>query len=202
MDEVEQVLGFWFPPRLDRDEASLFAQSKRWFRGGTDDDIRARYAELTERAARGELDEWAQTVRGRLALILLLDQFPRSLWRDTPRAFAQDPKAQALAREAVDAGLHRQLAPWELLFLSLPFGHSEDLSLQDRSVALAEEMAAQASPPLEKLCEASARQARAHRDVIRRFGRFPHRNAILGRQSTPSELEYLKTETPPHLQGG
>src|SRR6476469_5546329 len=120
---AEDVLAFWFPPGLDRDEATHRAQIIRWFRGGTDDEIRARFVPTLEAAIRGELDGWTATPRGRLALILVLDQFSRSACAGTARAYAQDARAQALAREAFDRGEHAGLAVWEQIFLSLPCGH-------------------------------------------------------------------------------
>jgi uncharacterized protein (DUF924 family) len=194
----DEVLDFWFPPGLDRDEPTHRAQVMRWFRGGTDDDIRARFGPTLDAAIRGELDGWAATPRGRLALILVLDQFSRSLFRDSARAFAQDARAQQLTLEGLDRGDDRELAPWERIFFVLPLGHSEDLALQERSVAYAEALIDEAPPALRGIYEMSARQAAAHRDVIRRFGRHPHRNAVLGRTSTPDEQAYLAAGDFPH----
>jgi uncharacterized protein (DUF924 family) len=194
----DEVLGFWFPPGFDADEASLRAQIERWFAGGTDADIRDRFAEPTDAAARGGLAGWAATPRGLLALVLVLDQFSRSLYRDTPRAFAQDPHAQRLAREAIERGWHRDLAPWEATFLAVALGHSEDLALHELGIAAIGELTPRVPAAHARLWQHSLSQARAHRDVIRRFGRHPHRNAVLGRPSTPAEEAYLRSETPPH----
>jgi uncharacterized protein (DUF924 family) len=130
--------------------------------------------------------------RSRLALIIVLDQFSRSLYRDTAQAYAQDAKALALALEGIRIGHYGALdTPWEKTFFLLPLGHSEELAHLERAVALAEELAAGAPPEFRKVLEHSASQARGHRDVIARFGRQPHRNVPLGRRSTADELEYL-----------
>jgi uncharacterized protein (DUF924 family) len=122
----------------------------------------------------------------------VLDQFSRSVYKRRAEAWAQDEKALALALGGLDRGEDQKLAAvWERMFFCLPLGHSERLELQARSVALAEAMIRDAPPELRSLYEYSAEQARGHRDVIARFGRHPHRNALLGRVSTPEELEYL-----------
>jgi uncharacterized protein (DUF924 family) len=160
----------------------MIRQFEWWFRGGADSGIAQRFPLLLERARGGELDHWSQWPRPRLALIIVLDQFSRSLFRDTARAFAQDQKALALALEGIEIGHYAALnTPWEKTFFFLPLGHSEQLCHLERAVTLAEELAGSAPPELRKILEHSASQARGHRDVIARFGRHPHRNAILGR---------------------
>lgn len=191
-EESEDVLRFWFPDLAGADHARMVRQFEWWFRGGADAAIEERFVALFERAARGELDHWSAKSRSRLALIIVLDQFPRSLYRNTARAFAQDPKALGVTLEGLGIGHYSALTtPWEKTFFLLPFGHSEVLAYQDRAVALAEELAASAPPELRRILDHSASQARGHREVIARFGRHPHRNAWLGRQSTPEELDYL-----------
>ncbi|WP_437618835.1 DUF924 family protein [Sorangium sp. So ce1151] len=191
-EEVEEVLGFWFPERMSGDKEELTRQVEWWFRGGADAAILERFPPLLERAARGELDGWSSAPRSRLALILVLDQFSRTVYRGTARAFAQDPRALALALEGIEIGHHAALEdPWQKTFFLLPLGHSEDLSNLDRAVQLAEELVGTVPAEFRWWFEFSANQARGHRDVISRFGRHPHRNAALGRQSTPEELEYL-----------
>lgn len=191
-EESEDVLRFWFPDLSGADHAGLVRQFEWWFRGGADAAVVERFATLLERATRGELDHWSMRPRSRLALIIVLDQFSRSLYRDTARAFAQDPKALAIALEGLEIRHYEALeTPWEKTFFLLPLGHSEELTHLHRAVTLAEKLAADAPPELRRMLEHSASQARGHRDVIARFGRHPHRNAILGRQSTPEELEYL-----------
>ena len=201
--EAEEVLAYWFPEDLiDADLETLRRHGKRWMAGGpeVDREITERFGELLERARRGELDYWADTPRGRLALIIVLDQFSRNVYRGSPLSYSQDEKALRLALEGIDLGMDRDLTPVQRNFFWLPLGHSEDLALQERSVEHAEEEAANAPAHPRATAEFIVSQARAARDVIARFGRHPHRNEILGRESTPEELEYLRTETPPHLR--
>lgn len=142
--------------------------------------FRERFLSLHEAAARGELGAWQATPEGALALMVLLDQFPRNAFRGTPRMYATDTMARELADAAVKAG-HDLAVPMELsLFFYLPFGHSENLADQERSVALAQ-----------RLGQPSLSHAEGHRDIIRRFGRFPHRNPILGRDMRPEERLFL-----------
>ncbi len=174
MDDPSAVLRFWFeetPPSA-------------WFRGGPERDrsVRERFGDLTERALEGALDPWADTPEGALALVLVLDQFPRQIWRDQARAFAGDARAQALTLQALEAGwIAAEPAPERRQFWLMPLMHSEDLALQDRSL-----------PLFERYTDArTADFARRHRDVIARFGRFPHRNAALGRPSSAGEEAFL-----------
>jgi uncharacterized protein (DUF924 family)/NAD(P)H-dependent FMN reductase len=205
MSHPDEVLAFWFPPGYDADEPALRHRIEWWFRGGADAEIVSRFTTLLEEAARGEHDAWAATPRGRLALIIVLDQFSRSVYRNRPETYAQDDKAVALAVESLDNGHWSKLGSiWEKTFGILPFAHSEKLELHDRSVPLVEGLVAEAAPHERALAEFSVKQAQGHRDVVRRFGRHPHRNAVLGRPSTPEELEFLaagdlvhKREPPP-----
>jgi uncharacterized protein (DUF924 family) len=201
--EAVEVLSYWFPDDLaDADMETLRRHGQRWMAGGleVDREITERFGELLERARRGELDHWAQTPRGRLALIIVLDQFSRNIYRGSPLSYSQDTKALKLAVEGIESGMDRDLMPVERNFFWLPLSHSEDLALHERSVLHAEDEAAIAPPRLKAMFEFGISQAKAARDVIARFGRHPHRNEILGRDSTPEELEYLRTETPPHLR--
>ncbi len=199
----EEVLSYWFPEGInDADLQTLRRQGKRWMAGGpeVDKEITKRFGELLEQARRGELDHWADTPRGRLALIIVLDQFSRNIYRGSPLSYAQDEKALELALEGIEVGMDLELGAVERNFFWLPLGHSEDLALHKRSVRHAEEEAANAPPHQRAMAEFGVSQAKAARSVIARFGRHPHRNEILGRTSTPEELEYLRTETPPHLR--
>jgi uncharacterized protein (DUF924 family) len=192
MTGPDDILAFWFPPGLDADEAAHRRQFHFWFGGGANALIAGRHAELHAMAARGELDSWADAPRARLALIIVLDQFSRSLHGGTARAYAQDEKAVALSLDGVAGGHYGQLATvWEKTFFMLPLGHSEQLAHLDRCVALAEALIAEAPDHVRAFYEFSASQARGHRDVVARFGRQPHRNALLGRESTPEERAYL-----------
>jgi len=154
----------------------------RWFAkdAAFDERFRSQCMALHEAAAGGQLEDWPAEPEGALALVLLLDQFPRNCFRGTPRMFATDALARATATRAIAAGYDRAIEAELRVFFYLPFEHSEDLADQDRSVAL--------SAPLS---EEYRRYADLHRDVIRRFGRFPHRNAVLGRETTPDERRFL-----------
>jgi uncharacterized protein (DUF924 family) len=189
---ADDVLRFWFPAALNG-HAQIVQQFEWWFRGGANAAIIERFPPLLAQASRGELDGWASAPRTRLALILVLDQFPRAMHSGTPQAFSQDEKARALTLEGIEVGHYAALeSPWEKTFFFLPLGHSEELADLDLAVRLADELARQTSDPeRRRMLEFSANQARGHRDVVARFGRQPHRNAILGRASTPEELEYL-----------
>ena len=191
-EQFDAVLRFWFPQHLRDDHATMVSQFGWWFAGGADSAIIERFAPVLERAIRGELDHWSHEPRSRLALIIVLDQFSRSVHRGTARAFAQDGKALGLALEGIEIGHYAALeSPWEKTFFFLPLGHAEELTHLDTAVELAEELVEQAPAELRRILEHSAAQARGHRDVIARFGRHPHRNAVLGRQSTAQELAYL-----------
>ena len=191
-EQFEEVLRFWFFSLPTGDHAAMARQMEWWFRGGADTEIIERFLPLFQRAAQGELDSWSQSSRSRLALIVVLDQFSRTIHRGTAQAFAQDRKALRLALEGIEVGHYAALeTPWEKTFFFLPLGHSEELANLDRAVNLAEELVKDAPQEHRDMLEFSANQARGHRDVIARFGRHPHRNELLGRQSTPEELEYL-----------
>jgi uncharacterized protein (DUF924 family) len=190
----EEVLSFWFG-RPATSEAELMTRMHRWFRGGAelDEEVARHFGPTVEAALRHDLDGWASTARGRLALVLLLDQMTRSLYRDDPRAYTGDAHAQALSVEAFDCGTHRELGFVERMFLAMPMVHAEDFALQERVAQLATELAAGAPPEYRVVGAMALEQTAKYFGVIRRFGRFPHRNTILGRTSTPEEVEFLKT---------
>jgi uncharacterized protein (DUF924 family) len=173
---AREVLEFWFDPALDAAQ-----RNKRWFAKDPafDAEIRSRFLGLYEQGAAGRLNAWKGSARECLALVILLDQFPRNMFRGEARAFAAD----ALARDAARALLARadELSPDERLFAWLPFEHSESLGDQKLACDL-----------IAPLGEELLRYAQRHREIIERFGRFPHRNAILGRASTAEESEFLK----------
>jgi uncharacterized protein (DUF924 family) len=159
-----------------------FGDPERWWKqdAAYDDHLRKAYGEDVEAAIRGELDHWAGTPRGALALVILLDQFARNIHRGTPRMYAGDEKALATCLEVIERGEDLSLSADERQFLYMPLMHSEDRALQQRS--------------LEKFRELgqSLAWAEHHADIVSRFGRFPHRNALLGRESTEEEIEFLK----------
>jgi uncharacterized protein (DUF924 family) len=168
-------------------------KSAFWFRRDPafDQEIRTRFASVREAAVAGELDAWSATSRGRLALIVLVDQFSRNLNRGDAGAFRHDALALAWARAALAAGDGDTLRPVERVFAYLPFEHSEVLADQDRSVALFTALRDGVSAELRPSFDGFLDYARRHRDIIVRFGRFPHRNAALGRASTPQESAFL-----------
>jgi uncharacterized protein (DUF924 family) len=180
-DPFIQVLEFWFgaPPGRARPE---------WFRRSEafDAQIRERFGALHARAAAGGLVEWEDAPSSALALLIVLDQFSRNLYRDDARAFAQDGRALRVAQAMVERGWDRERLPVERQFVYLPFEHAEELGAQDRAMALFG--ALESFEETRGLAEWSDR----HRVIIRRFGRFPHRNAALGRTSTPEEIAFLR----------
>ncbi|UFP97091.1 DUF924 family protein [Gloeobacter morelensis] len=185
MNKAVDIVDFWFcepeHPEYGKFRWMWFTQDASF-----DEQLRERFAEDYEQAAGGTYDEWRQMPYSGLGLILLLDQFPRNLFRNTPKSFATDPKALAVAESLVGRELDQVLIPVQRMFVYLPFEHSENLEHQQRSVELFERLAAE--PGMEIPID----YARRHRDVIVRFGRFPHRNAILGRPSTPEEIVFLQ----------
>jgi len=190
MGRVEEILEFWFG-------ASANARRERarvWFVPDPvfDQACTAGFLADHERAAAGELDDWKDEPRSLLALTLLLDQFPRNIFRGTARAFATDRQALALAKDAVAREFDLALPPIQRVFLYLPFEHSENLNDQSESVRLFRQLAAQ-----DPAMAGYLKYAEQHMEVIRRFGRFPHRNAILGRISTPEEAKFIASSVSP-----
>jgi uncharacterized protein (DUF924 family) len=192
-DKKEELLQFWFGDDPD-DAAVAAAKAELWWghRQVTDEALQVKFGAATSAAAADLLDHWAGSPRGRLALILLLDQLPRAIHRGTPEAFAQDGKARRMAEQGLESGADRLLRPIERLFVYLPFEHSEDLADQDRSVQLYQDLAASVPEEHRETFAGFVDYAVKHREIIDRFGRFPHRNVILGRESTPEEKAFLE----------
>ena len=165
-----------------------------WFRGGeaVDQEIRERFGDDVQRARGGELDGWAETSRGRLALIILLDQFSRNLYRGSAEAFAEDARALKLAVDGLDSGQDKALSSIEQLFFVLPLEHAEDLVMQDRALAYFEAWVKAVPAQLQGMGQGVCDYARQHRAVVARFGRFPTRNQALGRSSTPEEEAHVR----------
>jgi uncharacterized protein (DUF924 family) len=186
------VLRFWLADVPLTDEAAL-GKSGLWFAksDALDAEITQRFGPLVEAARAGELDAWAHSPEGSLALLILLDQFTRNIWRGTPDAFSGDDKALALAKLAIAQGQDMRVPPVPRTFFYLPLEHAEDMACQDASVAAFAQLAAQAGPDTRVLLESTHDYALRHRAVIAEFGRFPHRNAILERASTPAEQAHL-----------
>jgi len=184
--QAQAVLDFWF---LAPDNPGHGQSRAEWFRkdDAFDAQIRERFGALIDTAIDGGLRDWAATPRGALAQILVLDQFTRNVYRDTPRAFAGDPQALALAIALTQNGQDQELEPTLRAFVYMPFEHAEDLAMQARAVELFQ-LLTQSREGFESMLD----YAQRHQEVIARFGRFPHRNAILGRDSTPEEAAFLQ----------
>jgi uncharacterized protein (DUF924 family) len=191
-NDFEEVLSFWFG-ELDEQGRADQLHTERWWRrdAAFDELLRARFGALHEAVARGERDPWLDSPRGRLALIIVLDQLSRNMFRGTARMFACDAKALEVALEGIERGLDRGLACDERTFFYMPLMHSEDLSVQNRCVELFEGFRDELPSPLREKIGLNVTFAVKHREFVERFGRFPHRNALLGRESTPEEAEFL-----------
>lgn len=185
-ERAEAVLGFWFGVVKDGDARprAVWFERNDEFDAEISDNFRADY----ERAAAGELDGWLETPRGALALVILLDQFPRNLFRGSAKAFETDARARSAARSALERGHDARVSPVERWFFYLPFEHGEDPEDQRRSVELFAALDNEESDENSRLVYDYAVR---HREIIERFGRFPHRNSVLGRDSTPEEEEFL-----------
>lgn len=170
------VLAFWYSDEM----------RTKWFASTPPLDalIKTRFEATWEAALRDELDDWRNSADGCLALVIILDQFPLNMFRGSAKSFISEAKSRDVARHAIDQGFDKEIDASRLAFLYMPFMHSENLADQDFSVALFEAAG----------LENNLRFARHHRELVRRFGRFPHRNAILGRASTPQEIDYLNSK--------
>jgi uncharacterized protein (DUF924 family) len=189
----ESVLAFWFG-EVAYEAAVLAANSARWFRAdrALDAEIGGRFGALRDAAVDGKLAAWLATPRGTLALIVLVDQFSRNLFRGDPQAFEHDALARSWTERMLDSGADRELRLIERVFAYLPLEHSESLADQERSVALFRALQDEAPRELRESFAGFLDYAERHRAIIARFGRFPHRNAVLGRASTDAELAFLE----------
>lgn len=190
---IEQVLEFWFGTFPDAYHADQ-SKTVMWFKNGPayDREIFITFGSLYDRAINGELGSWTESPRGRLALIILLDQFSRHIHRGTADAFVQDLQAQALCLDGIARGDDQILHPVERLFFYLPLEHAENLERQNYAVAAFEGLVADVPAPHRQMFEVNLEYAIKHRLVIERFGRFPELNGILGRNSTPDELAFIE----------
>lgn len=191
-ERSEEILEFWFGQRGDDDAPS---GSDLWFArdAGVDADLKSRFESLVRQARAGVHDGWATTARGRLALILLLDQLPRFIYRDTQAAFESDEAALQLCYDGLDDELDKQLDIPMRAFFYQPAMHAEDVDAQNASIEVYEELADMAPPAYHDLCERFLRMAHRHREVVERFERFPHRNNIFDRSSSHEESAFLQT---------
>jgi uncharacterized protein (DUF924 family) len=191
----EDVHRFWFADAVDDPQA---ADERRdlWFRCSPafDDEIRERFGSTIAEAARGELSAWEYTPRSCVSLVIVLDQFPRNAYRNTVAAFANDPLALALTRRAIAARYVDRLSIVERAFLLMPYQHVENVAAQRDGIVHFERMTTAAPPHWRPFAENTLQFARRHLEIVERFGRFPHRNAVLGRSSTPAEQAYLDTK--------
>jgi uncharacterized protein (DUF924 family) len=196
---AQDILFFWFGPR-PYTAARVLQHSRIWFgepdapelTPQTDELIRERYGELALAAEQGRLAAWESSPRRRLALILLLDQFSRSIYRGSAHAFEQDLQALSLTVSGMQIGADATLDPVERLFFYMPLLHAESLDVQEESAAAFRRLLEESPADLRRTFQQSLDSAIQHRDIIEKFGRFPHRNLVLGRDSTPEELEWLE----------
>lgn len=188
---ANHVLNYWFGD-LKADPLAT-EKNQLWFKSGveTDEEIRELFAENVTRAHEGDYQELRKTARGQLALIILLDQFTRNIFRGTPQSFASDPRALHYALDLIASEQHKKLSPIERVFVYLPLEHTEDASMQEQCAKLYDELRNDVDEKDRKLFDVFYDYAIRHKVIIDRFGRFPHRNEILGRESTPEEIEFL-----------
>lgn len=193
MNSIDSILAYWFG-ESDDDGTVAARQSSLWWGKNAEADatIRDRFELDVIAAGNGELDHWQRSAPGWLALIILCDQFPRNIYRGTSRAFAFDPVARAFCLEGLAGGLDQQLRPIQRVFCYLPLEHSEDLEHQQRSVALFRQLASDATDAQRETFDRFLDFALRHQEIIVRFGRFPHRNASLGRESSAEEIAFLR----------
>lgn len=194
METADAIHEFWFG--TDADDAKVADQkAKLWWSKDTavDHNIAQRFEKSTLAAADGLLDSWKSTPRGLLALTLLTDQFPRNMYRGMPASFAYDHFALQLCKQALEQGVDQLLRPIERVFFYLPLEHSEAIADQELAVHLMAQLASEVSAAQKSTFDGFHQFAIRHRDIIARFGRFPHRNEILGRTSTEEEIAFLKT---------
>lgn len=200
---IEAILAFWFKeqqlsaPKIDRRMDIWFGEDKAF-----DLEIEREFADEVEKASEGQLDHWAEEPRGRLALILLLDQFRRNIYRNSVKAFEKDKAALKLCVEGAMQKKDQGLTPIERVFFYMPLQHAESGRVQAKSVELYTKLAEAVSPTYRETFQTVAYYAELHRDIIEQFGRFPHRNKLLGRKNTPAEDEYLSGDSPDFGQGG
>jgi uncharacterized protein (DUF924 family) len=199
---IEQILSFWFKeqalsaPQIDRRMDIWFGEDPVF-----DHEIQKAFSDDVEKASNGKLNHWADEPRGRLALILLIDQFRRNIYRGTAKAFSHDKAALKLCVEGAMEKKDKGLSPIQRVFFYMPLQHAESRKVQAKSLELYERLAETVSPTLQETFLTVAQFAELHKDIIERFGRFPHRNVLLGRANTPEEDEYLAGDSPDFGQG-
>jgi len=199
---IEAILSFWFKeqelsaPQIDRRMDIWFGEDAVF-----DHEVKKEFADDVERACEGELDHWAAEAHGRLALIILIDQFRRNIYRNTAEAFSKDRLALKLCVEGAMEKLDRGLTPIQRVFFYMPLQHAESAKVQAKAVALYNRLAESVSKTYQETFLTVAQFAELHKDIVDQFGRFPHRNKLLGRKNTPEEDEYLASDSPDFGQG-
>jgi len=190
MVKASEILDFWY----GGDRATPFAHMKKWWQKNEafEVEIKEKFGSVVESAKKGELENWKETSEGALAFIIVLDQFSRNIFRGTPEAFAADSKALEATLRGISAGMDYKLNFAQRYFFYMPLMHAEDLARQEMSVQKFGVLAEAAPPEQKQYLEAALDYAKKHRDIIAEFGRFPHRNTVLGRPSTPIEVAFLK----------
>jgi len=199
---IDEILSFWFKqrelsaPQIDRRMDTWFGEDEVF-----DHEIRKEFADDVDKACKGQLDHWADDPRGRLALIIMIDQFRRNMYRNTAEAFSMDRLALKLCVEGAMEKKDKGLAPIQKVFFYMPLQHSESAKVQAKSVELFTRLAESVSPTYQETFLTIAQFAELHKDIIDQFGRFPHRNRLLGRENTPEEDQYLAGDSPDFGQG-
>lgn len=191
-DTIDEIVQFWLGPSLDSPDLA-YGRRDWWYRGGVavDNEIRDRFGTEVSRACCRELMDWQETPNGAFAMILLLDQFTRNLYRNTPDAYLGDACAFEVVNHAIDQKLDLELHPVGRIWLYHPFHHAETIEDQERGGALLQHVRESAPSEWHRYIDRSIWGWGRHRDIVARFGRFPHRNAVLGRESTEEEIAFL-----------
>ena len=195
--EIQRVLDFWFAGR-ELDSPRVDSRMERWF--GSDDrldgQIRDEFGELVDKASDGKLEDWDRTPEGRLALIILLDQFRRHMHRSSADAFKRDEMALKICVEGIEAGVHEKLTPVQRLFFFIPMQHAESLPIQKKSVDVYRALADSVTETMRETFLTALHFAELHHDIVAAYGRFPHRNRVLRRKNTAIEATYLAGDSP------
>lgn len=199
---IDEILTFWFEEK-ELNAPQIDGRMDIWFGDDQhfDEQVASEFADDVERASEGDLDHWAHQPRGRLALILLLDQFRRNIHRNTPEAFAKDQAALKLCVEGAAEKMDRELSTIERVFFYMPLQHAESRKVQKKSCEIFRHLCEAVSPTLKETFETIAQFAELHADIVEQFGRFPHRNILLKRDNTAEENEYLAGDAPTFGQG-
>jgi len=199
----QAVVDYWFGSDPN-DLAEVKRRYKTWFRSGDaqDDFIRQKFQSTVEQALAGKLTHWRESPESALAEIIVCDQFPRNIYRGTPLAFSGDKLALRCAQRAIDSGADMELPAIMRMFVYMPLEHAESRQIQEQSVTMFEMLAADSPPQFDELMQGALRSVVGHAEIIRKFGRFPHRNAILERESTARELKFLEADGRSYGQGG